>query len=39
LGSSALFDPRVIAYGKVIQSQTSGFGITIEARCNAVEGL
>ena len=32
-----LFDPRVIAYGKVIQSQTTGFRITIEAGCNAVE--
>ena len=32
-----LFDPNVIAYGKVIQSQTSGFGVTIEAGCNAVE--
>ena len=31
------FDPHVIAYGKVIQSQTSGFGITVEAGCNAVE--
>lgn len=32
-----LFDPHVIAYGKVIQSQTTGFGVTIEAGCNAVE--
>lgn len=32
-----LFDPQVIAYGKVIQSQSSGFGITVEAGCNAVE--
>ena len=32
-----LFDPHVIAYGKVIQSQSTGFGITIEAGCNAVE--
>ena len=32
-----LFDPNVIAYGKVIQSRTTGFGITIEAGCNAVE--
>ena len=32
-----LFDPHVIAYGKVIQNPTSGFGVTIEAGCNAVE--
>ena len=32
-----LFDPNVIAYGKVIQSQSNGFGISIEAGCNAVE--
>ena len=31
------FDPHVIAYGKVIQNPTSGFGVTIEAGCNAVE--
>jgi exosortase H (IPTLxxWG-CTERM-specific) len=32
-----LVDPNVIAYGKVIRSQTSGFGVNIEAGCNAVE--
>jgi len=32
-----LFDPNVVAYGKVIQNPTSGFGVTIEAGCNAVE--
>ena len=31
------FDPHVVAYGKLIQSQSSGFGITVEAGCNAVE--
>jgi exosortase H (IPTLxxWG-CTERM-specific) len=31
------FDSHVVAYGKVIQSQTNGFGISIEAGCNAVE--
>ncbi len=32
-----LFDSHVIAYGNVIQSQSNGFGIAIEAGCNAVE--
>jgi exosortase H (IPTLxxWG-CTERM-specific) len=33
----SLFDSRVISYGNVIQSQSNGFGIAIEAGCNAVE--
>jgi len=33
----ALFDPKVITYGNIIQSQTNGFGVAIEAGCNAVE--
>ncbi len=33
----ALFDPHIIAYGNVIQSKSNGFGIAIEAGCNAVE--
>ncbi|MGA8148151.1 MAG: exosortase H [Gallionellaceae bacterium] len=37
VGLITLFDSHVIAYGKVIQSQTNGFGISIEAGCNAVE--
>ena len=32
-----LFDPKVITYGNVIQSQSNGFGVAIEAGCNAVE--
>lgn len=32
-----LFDPKVIAYGNIIQSQSNGFGVAIEAGCNAVE--
>ncbi len=32
-----LFDPKVITYSNVIQSQSNGFGVAIEAGCNAVE--
>jgi exosortase H (IPTLxxWG-CTERM-specific) len=32
-----LFDPKVITYGNIIQSQVNGFGVSIEAGCNAVE--
>ena len=32
-----LFDPKIITYGNIIQSQTNGFGVAIEAGCNAVE--
>ena len=32
-----LFDPKVISYGNIIQSQLNGFGVAIEAGCNAVE--
>jgi exosortase H (IPTLxxWG-CTERM-specific) len=32
-----LFDPKVISYGNIIQSQVNGFGVAIEAGCNAVE--
>ena len=32
-----LFDPKVITYGNIIQSQVNGFGVAIEAGCNAVE--
>jgi exosortase H (IPTLxxWG-CTERM-specific) len=32
-----IFDPHVISYGNVIQSQSNGFGVSIEAGCNAVE--
>jgi len=32
-----LFDPDVVASGKVIRSVTSGFAVSIEAGCNGVE--
>ena len=32
-----LFDPQIITYGNIIQSQSTGFGVAIEAGCNAVE--
>jgi exosortase H (IPTLxxWG-CTERM-specific) len=31
------FDPAVIAQGKVLQSPTTGFAVSIEAGCNGVE--
>src|SRR5258705_12052508 len=33
----ALFDPNVVAAGKVIRSVTNGFAVSIEAGCNGVE--
>ena len=32
-----LFDPSVVADGKVLQSAESGFAVSIEAGCNGVE--
>jgi exosortase H (IPTLxxWG-CTERM-specific) len=32
-----LFDPHVVAAGKVIRSATNGFAVSIEAGCNGVE--
>ena len=32
-----LFDPNVIAIGKVMRSTTNGFAVSIEAGCNGVE--
>ena len=32
-----LFDPKVISYNNIIQSQVNGFGVAIEAGCNAIE--
>ena len=32
-----LFDPNVVASGKVIRSATNGFAVSIEAGCNGVE--
>jgi exosortase H (IPTLxxWG-CTERM-specific) len=31
------FDPDVISHGRVLQSQATGFGVSIEAGCNGVE--
>lgn len=33
------FDPDVISHGRVIQSQSTGFGVSIEAGCNGVEAV
>jgi exosortase H (IPTLxxWG-CTERM-specific) len=32
-----VFDPQVIAQGKVLQSGSNGFAVSIEAGCNGVE--
>jgi exosortase H (IPTLxxWG-CTERM-specific) len=32
-----LFDPGVVAAGKILQSKSSGFAVSIEAGCNGVE--
>src|ERR1041385_6717025 len=32
-----LFDPQVLAHGKVLQSLRNGFAVSIEAGCNGVE--
>lgn len=32
-----VFDPSVLAYGKVLQHSVSGTGVSIEAGCNGVE--
>ena len=32
-----LFDPRVAVHGKVLQSTTNGFAVSIEAGCNGIE--
>jgi exosortase H (IPTLxxWG-CTERM-specific) len=32
-----LFDPQVLAHGKVLQSTSNGFAVSIEAGCNGVE--
>lgn len=34
-----IFDPHAIAYGKILQSTTSGFAISIERGCNGVEAV
>lgn len=39
LGASliTMFDPGIVAYGNIIQNPANGFGVAIEAGCNAVE--
>lgn len=32
-----LFDSNVIAYGKILQSTSNGFAVSIEAGCNGIE--
>lgn len=34
-----VFDGDVISYGRIIQSQSTGFGVSIEAGCNGVEAV
>ena len=36
-GLVTLFDPSVVATGKVMRSTTNGFAVSIEAGCNGVE--
>jgi exosortase H (IPTLxxWG-CTERM-specific) len=36
-GLITLFDARVAAYGKIMQSTANGFAISIEAGCNGIE--
>jgi exosortase H (IPTLxxWG-CTERM-specific) len=36
-GIVKLFDPQVLAHGKVLKSATNGFAVSIEAGCNGVE--
>ncbi len=36
-GIVKLFDPQVLAHGKVLQSADNGFAVAIEAGCNGVE--
>jgi exosortase H (IPTLxxWG-CTERM-specific) len=36
-GLMTIFDPNVVAAGKILLSRANGFGISIEAGCNGVE--
>jgi exosortase H (IPTLxxWG-CTERM-specific) len=38
-GLIGLFDPNVIAAGKILQSSTNGFAVSIEAGCNGIEAV
>ena len=39
VGIVGLFDPHAIAFGKVLQSTTTGFALSIERGCNGVEAV
>jgi exosortase H (IPTLxxWG-CTERM-specific) len=39
VGIVGVFDAHAIAYGKVLQSTTNGFAISIERGCNGVEAV
>ncbi len=34
-----VFDADVLSYGRVLQSQSTGFGVSIEAGCNGIEAV
>ncbi len=36
-GLITMFDPRVAAFGKILQSTANGFAVSIEAGCNGIE--
>ena len=36
-GAVTLFDPQVVAHGKVLESGRNGFAVSIEAGCNGIE--
>ena len=36
-GLLTLFDGNVVAFGKVLQSTTNGFAVSVEAGCNGIE--
>jgi exosortase H (IPTLxxWG-CTERM-specific) len=36
-GLVTLFDSSVVAYGKILQSTTNGFAVSVEAGCNGIE--
>ena len=38
-GLVAFFDPNVLVTGKIMQSTTNGFAVSIEAGCNGVEAM
>lgn len=34
-----VFDPDVLSHGRILQSQLTGFGVSIESGCNGIEAL